>query len=108
MAFIIKRGDLQPNLPFQILKPDKTTPQPLTDASTISLVLRHKGGAFIFKKLCVIDNVASGLGHYDWASGDTDEAGDYEYEFEIIWNTGDPQTVPVDSYFALTIVSDIG
>jgi hypothetical protein len=108
MAFLIKQHDLQPNLPFQILQPDKVTPKDLTGATSISVVMRHKGGPMLFKSICILDDVVNGLGHYDWQTGDTDVAGDFEYEFEIIWASGDPQTVPVDSYFQLTIIADIG
>lgn len=109
MAFIMKRGDLRPNLPFQIFQADGETPLDLTTVESISLAMRHKAGdpPLDFKKECVIADAENGLGYYEWVDGDTDTAGEYEYEFEIIWSDGDPQTVPVDSYFELVIIQDV-
>lgn len=107
MAFTIKQNDLRPNLPFQLFQADGVTPLNLTAATSVSLAVRSKGGAVKFKKACTLVTPASGLGYYDWADDDTDTAGQFEYEFEILWNDGSPQTVPVDKYLELTIVDDI-
>jgi hypothetical protein len=112
MAFMIKRGDLRPNLPFQLLHSDGVTPLDLTSVISVSLVLASKpnqtSAPFAFKKACVIADAPNGNGYYEWASGDTNIEGAYQYEFEIIWADSDPQTVPVDSYFDLIIVDDLG
>lgn len=109
MAFIIKQGDLRPNLPFQIFEADEVTPLDLTTATSVSIVVRKKGDTVVlFKDTCDLTNAAQGLGVYDWKVGDTAEAGQMEYEFEILWQDGSPQTVPVDRYLEMTIVDDIG
>lgn len=116
MAFRIKQNDTLPNLPFQIFKPDGTTPQDLTDATSVNIVVRTKGAAPnaapAFKKPCTLLDQAvaenEGWGFYDWVAADTAVAGNFEYEFEIVWSDGEIQTVPVDSYLDLVIVDDIG
>jgi hypothetical protein len=108
VPFIIKQNDLEPYLPYQILNPDGT-PKDLSTATSISIVVRSKGSNQVaFKSPTVIDDPLNGLGHYEWAVGDTANSGDFEYELEILWQNAKTQTVPVDSYFALTIVADIG
>lgn len=109
MAFKIKQGDTRPNLPFQIFQPDQVTPLDLSAVDTISIVVRPKsGGVMTFKKECTITDVALGKGIYDWETGDTATVGDFQYELEILWVNGDVQTVPVDGYFDLVVVDDIG
>jgi hypothetical protein len=111
MAFSIKQGDTVPNIPFQVFQPDGVTPANLTGA-TVRIVVRTKGGnnatPVLFKKPCVLTSAATGVGYYDWETGDTSAAGAFEYEFEITYGDGEIQTVPVDSYLDLVIVDDIG
>lgn len=116
MAFTIKQHDTLPNLPFRIFKPDGITPQDLTDATSVSIVVRTKGAASgaapTFKKSCTLLDQAVeeniGWGFYDWVEVDTAAAGEFDYEFEILWEDGNIQTVPAGSYLALVIVADIG
>jgi hypothetical protein len=109
VAFKMKQGDTRPNLPFQMFQPDKVTPLSLAAATSVSIAVRPKNDVTMtFKKACVITDVDLGTGYYDWDVGDTAIAGNFQYEFEIVWNNGDIQTVPVDGYFDLVIVDDIG
>jgi hypothetical protein len=109
VAFKIKQGDTRPNLPWQIFQSDGVTPLSLAAATSVSIVVRPKaGGAMTFKSACSILDAAQGSGIYDWSTGDTATSGDFHYEFEILWNNGDVQTVPVDGYFDLVVVDDIG
>lgn len=109
MAFVIKRGDTLPNLPFQIFQPDGITPQSLAAATAINIVVAKKtDNSLAFKKPCTITDAPNGIGIYNWDPVDTATAGDFKYEFEITWNTGDIQTVPVDASFDLTIGADLG
>jgi hypothetical protein len=109
MAFTIKQGDTLPNLPFQFFKPDKVTPLDLTNITTVSIVIRTKDTlTLLFKKPCTISSAVDGKGYYDWDTGDTDSVGAFQYEFEIHWASGDIQTIPVDTYFDLVVIDDIG
>jgi hypothetical protein len=116
MAFTIKQNDTLPNLPFKIFQPDGITAQNLSNVEEINIVVRTKGGTpaspVTFKKPCVIldqgvpANV--GWGYYNFDPSDTATPGSYEYEFEIEWDDGNIQTVPVTGYLDLVIVDDIG
>jgi hypothetical protein len=108
MAFKMKRHDTLPNLPFQIFEPDGTTPLDLANATDVYLAVRYKRDlTVLFKNRTVIDDEVNGIGHYSWSGADTIEEGEYQYEFEIQWADGNIQTVPVDSYLDLIIISDI-
>jgi hypothetical protein len=64
-------------------------------------------GAPAVKDTCVITDAVNGQVQYLWQAGDTDIAGTFEVEFEILWGT-EVQTVPNDSYIAIKIVPDLG
>lgn len=110
--FLIKRHDLRPNLEAQLFMPDGTTPLSLATATAVNFVMREKGAdpadPPVIKRACTIVDAALGKILHDWLSGDTDVDGLYEYEFEVVWPAGEPQTIPVDSYFDLSIVRDLG
>jgi hypothetical protein len=107
MAFVIKENDTLPNLPFQLFGPDNL-PLDLSAATSVSIAVRGKDtGTLLFKKVCDIVDEENGLGEYDWDAEDTALPGAYSYELEILWNTGDIQTIPADTYFDLLIVDDI-
>jgi hypothetical protein len=115
MAFKLKQNDTLPTLPFRILQPDGETPQDLTDATSITMVVRTKGAQStappLFKKPCTKltqTGADIGRGYYAWVAADTATAGAFEYELEIIWTDGGIQTVPADGYLDLVIVDDIG
>lgn len=107
--FQIKQGDTLPNIYFKFYEADGTTPLDLTAATNVRIVIRNKASkALLFKKVCTIDDALNGEGYYDWTTGDTSAFGNYEFEFEITWNSGDIQTIPVSGYFDLVIVDDVG
>ncbi len=49
----------------------------------------------------------SGWVRYKWATGNTDTAGGYDVEWEILWVAGDPQTVPTVGYYEVIIGDDL-
>lgn len=108
----MKRGDRRPYLPFQFFEPDKVTPLDVSGALVINIVVRVKGAdpadPPVFKSPVTMTDEVQGIGDYRWAAGDTDVEGNYEYEFEITWPNAEPQTIPQDSFFALTIIADAG
>lgn len=44
---------------------------------------------------------------YKWGTGDTDQTGDFDVEWEILWTAGEPQTVPTVGYYRVTIGDDL-
>lgn len=112
MPFLIKQNDTLPWLQFQFREADNVTPLDLTLADTVYIVVRPTGqdpdDPPTFKKPCVVDNALTGTGHFVWTQADTATVGQYDYEFEITWDSGGIQTIPVDGYLDLRVIDDIG
>ncbi len=112
MAFVVKRNDRLPALPFQFFQADGITPLNLTAAISVKIVVRPKTAGLDdppkFKSACQIINAVQGTGQYNWGAADLDTAGAFEYEFEIEWPGPLLQTIPSDSYLELTVMDDIG
>ena len=120
MAFEIKQGDRRPVF-VVVLKDDFGEPTEavvdLTNAGHVSgtafFNMRVAGGGAvkINRGTASITNAAGGEVTYNWGAADTDTAGSYEAEVEIIWNDGKPETFPngptAGSYFEITITDDI-
>lgn len=44
---------------------------------------------------------------YDWATGDTDTAGQFQAEWQVTWTGGKKQTFPTETYHSLEILADL-
>lgn len=116
MAFEIKQGDRRP-LFVVVLKDDIGEPSEsivnLTTAGTAVFNMRAAdGGAVkVSRGAATITNAAGGEVTYAWGTADTNTAGEFEAEVEIIWNDGKPETFPGGpaggSYWEVTITDDI-
>lgn len=115
MAFLIKSGDELPSLRGTITD-DTGAPFNLTGA-TVSMVLtklvtdattgeKTPGQVPLFSKPATVVNAAAGIVQYDWASGDTNDYGDYAAEFEATIS-GKRLTVPTSGYIAVTILDSL-
>jgi hypothetical protein len=107
MALTFGQGDTLPNLPFIIKRPNGT-PRPLDDVDQIFFIMRNKANSsLILKEPCVLEDQedpdTQGWGYYDWEPGDLDTDGTMECQFEIHFEDGNIQTVPVGSYIELVI-----
>jgi hypothetical protein len=54
-----------------------------------------------------ITDVAEKIVRYDWVTGDTDTAGNFEAEFQVTYAGGRIETVPNNSYIDIKIIDDI-
>ena len=107
MPFIIKQDDLRPYLQGQLIQPNGS-PFNLSLASALMLVMRRANTQQVhLKKPCVVTDAVNGKFEYRWSGSDTATAGTYEAEIEVNW-AGEPQTVPANTYYTITIVDDIG
>lgn len=112
MAFLMKRHDLRPYIPVQFFQPDGETPLDLSAAQEMTMIVRVQGAPSNatpkFKKDLSPVDLESGKCEYQWTGNDTDSTGRFNYEFEIVWPTGEPQTFPADTYFELIVADDLG
>jgi hypothetical protein len=61
----------------------------------------------ISRGTAVITSAAAGEVTYNWGTADTDTAGAYEAEIEVLWNDGKAETFPNNGYWEITITDDI-
>jgi hypothetical protein len=111
MAFSIKNGDTSPAYVVDLQDDVDTTPVAidLTDATSVTFKMRLTGttGAPAIDELMDITTPASGRVTYEWAAGDTADAGTYDVEFEILWSDGTVETVPNSGYMTVIVTDDL-
>lgn len=109
-TFTIKKGDLIPALTATLMQQVGTaaqTPIDLTTASSLKFAMRdHSTGVVKFDAAATIVTPSAGTVKYTWAGTDTDTAGVYDCEWQIVWPSG-KQTVPAGSFDTVTITADI-
>lgn len=94
---------------------------PLATADQVLFLMRIPGsGTLVFGTATVIDppDVDGNNWEYEWAAGDTTQAGTYNAELEITWTAGRVETVPngpqpddepnPTGYFTVLIEEDLG
>jgi hypothetical protein len=106
MAFTIKQGDTSPALVADLKTPDRQ-PANLVGA-TVRFHMRNKrrSGDIVDQPAAVTD-AANGQVRYDWQTGDTGTAGEFEVEFEATYADGTIETFPNKGYIDVTIPEQI-
>jgi hypothetical protein len=104
-AFIIKSNDTLPYLEATLS--DDNGVVDLTGA-TVTFVMRERNGAAaVVRAAASIVEADEGTVRYEWAEGDTVDAGQYRGEFEISIG-GKVLTYPSETYIPINIVADLG
>lgn len=71
------------------------TPVDLTLASSVTFKLREIGRQDLkVNSSAVITDAVNGVVEYRWSAGDTDTAGKYHAEYQVLWNDGTVETFP--------------
>jgi hypothetical protein len=105
--FSLKAHDRLPPIKA-VLSGGGADPLDLTDATTVTFIMRNKtGGAPKVNAPAVVEDALGGTVRYDWAAGDTDTAGSYQAEWQITWNDGKKQTAPTLSYHTVDVLADL-
>lgn len=101
MTFVIGVDDLAPSIVMELKQgrdPDTGEPLPfdLTDCDTITFVMATAIGADpkVREAASVVGDPIDGVVQYDWVDGDTDTAGEYLAEVEVILPSEKPITFP--------------
>lgn len=111
--FTINRGDLYPPLETTLEKRNKSTgewePLDLTNAVSVTLIMvsDRPSGTKVTGVCSVPAPATSGQIEYPWEAGDTEVAGQYRAQFEIVWSNSKPQTVPNSGYHVVEIQPDL-
>lgn len=98
----LKKDDLEPKY-IATLRNADGSPVDLTNATSVSLVVKQQGGAKYFKASGTFEDRINGVVSYTWASGNTDTIGTFQMEWEIIWPTNRPETFPNSGYDTLVV-----
>lgn len=101
----VKRGDRRPFASSQ-LTDSNNDPVPLTDATSVTFKMRTREAVVISQPATIFD-VDLGIVDYEWQPGDTDIAGQYFAEWEVLWNDGTPETFPTVSFELVYIFGDV-
>lgn len=101
--FYMKQGDLMPILYAT-----------LTDAAGVAVDLTNAKSVHFHMSNGVdgdakVETAATGRVSYSWSDGDTDDDGDFEAEFVVLWGENDtlPQHFPSDGYIRIKIMPEV-
>ena len=108
--FYLKQYDLKPDLSVRLL--DDTAAVDLTNATAAKLRMSNRRvGLKVDAAMTIADQslpATLGVVTYSWAAGDTDIAGDFDAEIQVVWPSGKPQTFPAHGHIGITIEKDLG
>ena len=99
--FIIKQGDLEPELAVTLIGADGA-PADLTTASSVRLRLATTAGVELWVRDAEIVDAPTGRVAYAWQPGDTDVPGSFYAEVVVDWR-GRPQTYPPSGYLLIVV-----
>ncbi len=102
-TLVMKKDDLEPKYVATLCNADGTAVD-LTNATSVSLIVKQStGGSKYFKAAGAFVDRYNGVVSYTWASGNTDTAGNFQMEWEVVWPTNRPETFPNNGYDTLII-----
>jgi hypothetical protein len=102
----IKRGDTR-NCIKAVLKDARGAPVDLTDCS-VDFHMAPLNRSAIISRAAHIQDAAAGEVWVVWVPGETDTAGIYRAEFEVIYEDGRRETFPNANYISIRILGDLG
>lgn len=102
----IKRGDTR-NCIKAVFKDANGAPIDLTGCAA-NFHMAPLNRPAIISRAVHIQDVATGEVWVVWAPGETDTAGVYRAEFEVLYDDGKIETFPNDGYISIQIIEDLG
>lgn len=106
---MIKRGDTRTAIKAN-LKNAMGDPVDLTNCSVYfhMALLGRSVAELVVSRRAHIQDVLTGEVWVVWAPGETDIAGIYRAEFEVIYQDGKRETFPNNGYIGVQIINDLG
>lgn len=98
----MKKDDLEPKYIASLRNADGT-PVDLSNATSVSLIVKQQGGAKNFKAAGNFVDRINGVVSYTWATSNTDTVGTFQMEWEVVWPSSRPETFPNVGYDTLII-----
>jgi hypothetical protein len=104
--FYWKQHDTAPAIISQ-LTDSASVPVDLTGA-TVKFHMKAQGaGTLKINAAATVADASSGYVEYQPVTADTDTAGDYQAEWEVVYSSGNKQTFPDPGYLTVTITADL-
>lgn len=105
--FSIKRQATRPYIRV-IVKDVDGNAFDFTGALSATFLMYDREGTQIVSSAAIIESPpTNGILKYQWADGDTDDAGEYRAEFDVSYGAGDTLTVPVRGNILIKIYEDL-
>jgi hypothetical protein len=102
----VKQGDRRPAAPATLKR--GTTVVDLTLATSVTFKMRPVRDLTLkVDAAATVLVAASGTVEYRWISGDTDTAGTFYAEWEVLWSDGTPETFPTINHDIVVIRPDL-
>lgn len=102
----IKQNDTRPFATASLTR--GTAAVDLTDASQVRFKLRRRGQVDLTVDAAgIITDAATGAVEYRWSDGDTDDAGEYFAEWEVLWIDSSVETFPTIGQDICLIFADL-
>lgn len=106
MAFNIKQNDTSPSLGAQLLDGSKQIID-LTGCS-VRFHMKIAGSTTVaVDGTAVVTNGTEGRVAYEWSTGDTQTAANYQGEFEVTYPNGTVETFPNSGYIVVRVLPEI-
>lgn len=107
-TYYVRRNDRRPALSLTISDAAGTSVN-LTTATSVTLKVKAPGATTLkVDSAMSVVSAAAGTVTRSWASGDTDTAGVYDLEAEVLWNDGTKQSFPPIGKHRLIVEPDLG
>lgn len=107
-TFLIKRHDTLPPILARLKDVADTCIELGIPGTTVNFIMKNidTGEVLVNNACSIIDSVTSTV-QYSWSTSDTDVAGEYLGEFEVIYpNNAGKLTVPTQDTFVIVILED--
>jgi len=101
-----KQNDLEPPVQSTMRNSDGTGID-VSGATAIYFLMRPVSGGTTVRTAATVVSASAGTVKHEWVSGQTATVGSYYQEWEIMWPSSRPQTVPNTSYNVIVIEDDL-
>jgi hypothetical protein len=101
-----KQHDLEPPVQSTLRNADGTGID-LSTATAVYFLMRPVSGGTPIRQAATVVSASAGTVKYVWQSTNTDTVGSFYQEWEIMWPSTRPQTVPNDTFNLIVIVDDL-
>lgn len=103
----IKRGDTR-NCIKAILKNASSGDPVNLEGCSVKFHMAPLSRPAVISRAVHVEDAAAGEVWVVWAPGETDMAGIYRAEFEVLYDDGKIETFPNDGYISIQILEDLG